>query len=151
MVRFNRLRQPERAEDSPRRDASDLLNYIEYVRRCLYAVSVDTPMPPHFPAPDVRREERRIWGFKPEEGCNEPDLTEWQLSSRLIGKVRLTSRELRWYGPMDSSWIFRTSPPKRIRLACELTGATIPAARRLWFGAHKTLGGKASPVPWECR
>lgn len=99
MVRFNQTRQPDRSEDFRRRDASDLLNYIEYVRRSLCAVSEDYPMPPHFPAPDVRREERRIWGFKPEEGHNEPDLTEWQLSSRLIGKVNFTTGEVRWYGP----------------------------------------------------
>ena len=99
MVRFNQSKQPERAEDLRRRDASDLLNYIEYMRRSLCAVSEDYPMPPHFPAPDVRREERRIWGFKPEEGHSEPDLTDWQLSSRLIGKVRFTSGEVRWYGP----------------------------------------------------
>lgn len=99
MVRFNQSEQPERSEDLRRRDASDLLNYIEYVRRSLSAVSGDYPVPLHFSAPDVRREERRPWGFKPEEGCNEPDLTEWHSSARLIGKVNFTSGEVRWYGP----------------------------------------------------
>lgn len=99
MVRFNQSKQPEREEHLRRRDASDLLNYIEYVRLSLCAVSEAYPMPQHFLAPDVRREERRIWGFRPEEGSNEPDLTEWQLSDRLIGKVRLSTGEHRWYGP----------------------------------------------------
>jgi hypothetical protein len=99
MVRFNQSEQSDRAEYLRRRDASDLLNYIEYMRLCLCAVSEDYPMPPYFLAPDVRRDERRIWGFKPEEGYNEPDLTEWQLRSLQIGKVRFTSGEVRWYGP----------------------------------------------------
>lgn len=99
MVRFNQSEQPERPEDLRRRDASDVLNYIEYVRRSLYAVSGDDTMPQHFPAPDVRREEPRAWGFKPEEGSNEPDLTEWHFSARLIGKVNFTSGETCWYGP----------------------------------------------------
>jgi len=99
MVRFNQSKQPERSEELRRRDASDLLNYIEYVRRSLCAVSEDYPMPKHFPAPDVRREDRRAWGFKPQEGCNEPDLTEWHFSSRLIGKVTFTTGAVRWYGP----------------------------------------------------
>lgn len=99
MVRFNQSEQPERSDDLRRRDASDLLNYIEYVRRSLCAVSGDYPMPPHFSAPDVRREASRPWGFKPEEGSNEPDLTEWHLTTRLIGKVKFASGEARWYGP----------------------------------------------------
>ncbi len=98
MVRFNQSKQEERSEDLRRRDASDLLNYIEYVRRSLCAVSEGDPVPPHFPAPDVRREERRIWGYKP-EGKDEPDLSEWQLSARLVGKVTFTTGEVRWYGP----------------------------------------------------
>lgn len=98
MVRFNQSKQEERSEALRRRDASDLLNYIEYVRRSLCAVSEGDPMPPHFAAPDVRREEPRIWGYKP-EGQNEPDLSEWQLSDRLIGKVTFTTGEVRWYGP----------------------------------------------------
>lgn len=99
MVRFNQSNQPERPESLRRRDASDLQNYVEYVRRSLYAISEDYPMPPHFPAPDVRREERRIWGFKPEDVSREPDLTDWQLRDRLIGKVTFNSGEVRWYGP----------------------------------------------------
>ena len=99
MVRFDQSEQPERSEDLRQRDASDLLNYIEYVRRSLCAVSGDSLVPLHFSAPDVRREERRPWGFKPEEGCNEPNLTEWHSSDRLIGKVTFTSGEVRWYGP----------------------------------------------------
>lgn len=99
LVRFNSKEQPERAEDLRRRDYSDLLNYTEYMRRSLVAVSEGYPMPPHYRAPDVRREERRIWGYKPEGGSNEPDLSDWQLSSRLVGKVTFTSGEVRWYGP----------------------------------------------------
>lgn len=99
MVRFNKSKQPERSDSLRRRDAGDLQNYIEYVRRSLYAVSEDYTMPPHFAAPDVRREEPRIWGFKPGEGSGEPDLTDWQLRDRLIGKVKLTSGGSRWYGP----------------------------------------------------
>lgn len=99
MVRFNQSKQEERPEALRRRDASDLLNYIEYVRRSLVAVSEGLPVPPHFPAPDARREERRIWGFKPEEGSNEPDLTDWQLRDRLVGKATFTSGAARWYGP----------------------------------------------------
>lgn len=115
MVRYNQSKQPLRAEDLRRRDASDLLNYIEYVRQSLCALGEDYPMPQHFPAPDARRDERRIWGFKPEEGCNEPDLSEWQLNSRLIGKVTFTSGEVRWYGPNGVVDLPReptdTSPP----------------------------------------
>lgn len=98
IVRFNMASQPQREESARRRDASDLLNYIEYVRRSLYAVSGEYPMPPSYPAPDVRRENPRIWGYKP-EAANEPDLTDWQLSDRLIGKVTFSTGEVRWYGP----------------------------------------------------
>ena len=38
-------------------------------------------------------------GLQPEESSNEPDLTDWQLSSRLVGKVTFTTGETRWYGP----------------------------------------------------
>lgn len=99
MVRFNQSKQPERSEQIRRRDASDLLNYIEYVRRSLCPVSEGHAIPPRFQPPDVRREDPRIWGFKPEDESIEPDLTDWQLSSRLIGKVTFTSGEVRWYGP----------------------------------------------------
>lgn len=92
-------KQLDRSEQLRRRDASDLLNYIEYVPRTLCAVNEGFPMPPRFPAPDVHREEPRVWGYKPEAASNEPDLTDWQLSSRLIGKVTFTSGEVRWYGP----------------------------------------------------
>lgn len=98
MVRFNQSKQEERPEDLRRRDASDLLNYAEYVRRSLCAVGEGARTPPHFPAPDVRRDARRVWGYKP-EGQNEPDLSEWQFSARLVGKVAFTSGEVRWYGP----------------------------------------------------
>lgn len=115
MLRFNQSEQPERSEDLRRRDASDLLNYIEYVRRSLCAVTGDYPMPPHFPAPDVRRDERRAWGFEPDEGSEEPDLTEWHLSARLVGKVNFTSGEVRWYGPngqvVDLAHDAQASPP----------------------------------------
>jgi len=99
LVRFNIKQQPERADIDRRRDYSDLLNYIEYVRRSLVAVSEGYPMLPQYPAPDVLRQDRRIWGFKPEEGGIEPDLTDWQLRDRLVGKVQFSSGEVRWYGP----------------------------------------------------
>jgi hypothetical protein len=99
MVRFNQSKQSARSDDARQRDAHDLLNYIEYVRRSLSAVSGDHPLPPHYSAPDVRREEPRPWGFKPEDGCDEPDLTEWHFSTRLVGKVKFASGEVRWYGP----------------------------------------------------
>ncbi len=99
LVRFNTSKQPERSDDDRRRDYSDLLNYSEYVRRSLRAVSEDDPMPPPYPAPDVRRAEHRIWGYKPATGSNEPDLSDWQLSSRLVGEVTFSTGEVRWYGP----------------------------------------------------
>lgn len=99
MIRFNASKQSERSDNDRRRDYSDLLNYSEYVRRSLCAVSEDYPMPPPYPAPNVRREERRVWGFKPEPGINEPDLSDWQLSSRLVGEVTFSTGEARWYGP----------------------------------------------------
>jgi hypothetical protein len=99
LVRFNISKQSERSEADRRRDYSDLLNYSEYVRRSLRAVSQDDPMPESYPAPDVRREDRRIWGFKPEQGTKEPDLSDWQLSSRLVGEVTFTSGAVHWYGP----------------------------------------------------
>lgn len=99
LVRFNQSKQPDRSTDLRRRDANDLLNYIEYVRQSLCAVCGDVPLPPHYPAPDVRRDGRRPWGFEPDEGCEEPDLTEWHLSARLVGKVNFTSGKVRWYGP----------------------------------------------------
>ena len=99
MVRFNLSKQSDRPEKLRRRDASDLLNYIEYVRRSLVAVSESLPVPPAFPAPDVRREEPRIWGYKPVDGINEPDLTDWQLRDRLVGRATFNTGEVRWYGP----------------------------------------------------
>lgn len=99
MVRFNQSKQTERSEELRRRDANDLLNYVEYVRRSLCAVSEDYTMPPRFPAPDVRRDDPRPWGYRPEAECSEPDLTDWQLSSNLIGKVTFNTGEVRWYGP----------------------------------------------------
>ena len=99
LVRFNIKKQTERADNDRWRDYSDMLNYIEYTRRSLIAVSEDYPMPPHYLAPDVRREDRRIWGFKPEDGRIEPDLTDWQLRDRLVGKVTFGTGEARWYGP----------------------------------------------------
>ncbi|WP_157553816.1 hypothetical protein [Microbacterium hominis] len=98
MVRFNQSKQEERSERLRRRDASDLLNYIEYVRRSLCAITEGVPIPPHYLAPNVRRDEARIWGFKPEDGT-EPDLSEWQLRDRLVGKVTFNTGEVRWYGP----------------------------------------------------
>jgi hypothetical protein len=98
MVRFNVKDQPDRTDENRRRDYSDLLNCIEYMRRSLVAVSKDHPMPPQYTAPDVRREARRVWGYQPEER-DEPDLTDWQLTSRLVGEVKFTNGEVRWYGP----------------------------------------------------
>lgn len=112
MVRFNQSKQPERSEGLRRRDASDLQNYIEYVRLSLCAVSGEHPMPPHFSVPDVRREGPRPWGYKPEEGSNEPDLTEWQLSARLIGKVISSTGEVRWYGPNGLVEDLPNEPPQ---------------------------------------
>jgi len=99
MVRFNQSEQPGRSETDCRRDASDLVNYVEYIRQSLSAVSGGDPMPPRFPPPDVRREDGRPWGFKPEDGSDEPDLTDWHMASRLVGTVRFSSGETRWYGP----------------------------------------------------
>lgn len=99
LVRFNTSKQSERSDDDRGRDYSDLLNYSEYMRRSLRAVSEDYPMPPPYPAPDVRREEGRVWGFKPGPGINEPDLSDWQFSSRLVGEVTFSTGEVRWYGP----------------------------------------------------
>lgn len=99
MVRFNQSKQPERSDALRRRDASDLQNYIEYVRRSLVAVSENLPVPEEFPAPDARREDPRIWGFKPAQGANEPDLTDWQLRDRLVGKAIFNTGAVRWYGP----------------------------------------------------
>lgn len=99
LVRFNTSKQPARTDSERRRDYSDLLNYSEYVRRSLRAVSEDDLMPPSHPAPEVRREDPRIWGYKPAPESNEPDLTDWQLSSRLVGEVTFSTGEVRWYGP----------------------------------------------------
>lgn len=99
MVRFNLSEQDKRTENLRQRDVSDLLNYVEYVRQSLCAVSGDGPMPATYAAPDVRRDGQRPWGFRPDAAHNEPDLTEWQLSSRLIGNVKFTTGETRWYGP----------------------------------------------------
>ncbi|MFA4895662.1 hypothetical protein [Microbacterium sp.] len=108
LVRFNISEQDKRPEADRRRDHIDLLNYAEYVRRSLYAISEDYPMPPQYPAPDVRREERKPWGYQP-EGRNEPDLTDWQLSSRLVGEVTFNTGERRWYGP---NGVVEDLPPK---------------------------------------
>lgn len=99
LVRFNSSQQSERSDDHRRRDYSDLLNYSEYIRRLLRAVSGDYPTPPSYPAPEARREEQRPWGYKPAPEGREPDLTDWQLSSRLVGEVTFNTGEVRWYGP----------------------------------------------------
>jgi hypothetical protein len=98
LVRFNQMKQADRAEMTRRRDVSDMLNFAEYVRQSLSAVSAGSSMPRRYPAPEPRREEPRAWGFKP-EGANEPDLTDWHLRDRLVGSVRLTTGPLVWYGP----------------------------------------------------
>lgn len=99
MVRFNHSNQPDRSEEIRRRDASDLLNFIEYVRRSLLAVSTGTLTPPHYPAPDARRKGTRSWGVKPEGRPDEPDLTEWHRASLLVGQFRYTTGEVGWQGP----------------------------------------------------
>lgn len=99
MVRFNSSKQSDRSDSDRRRDYGDMRNYSEYIRRSLTAVTEDYPMPPHYSAPDVRREERKAWGYQPEDTAKEPDLTDWQLSNRLVGKVSFTTGEVRWYGP----------------------------------------------------
>jgi len=99
VVRFNSSKQSERSDSDRWRDYSDLRNYSEYIRRSLTAVTEHYPMPPHYPAPDVRREERKPWGYSPEDTEKEPDLTDWQLSNRLVGRVSFSTGELRWYGP----------------------------------------------------
>jgi hypothetical protein len=103
MVRFNQSEQPDRSEGLRRRDASDLLNYVEYLRRSLCAVAGGDQMPPHFPPPDMRRADGRPWGFKPAEGCDEPDLTHWHLQTQLVGTVKLSTGETKWYGP--NGWV----------------------------------------------
>lgn len=99
LVRFNSSKQYERSDSDRRRDYNDMRNYSEYTRRSLSAVSADYPMPPHHLAPDVRREERKPWGYQPEDAGKEPDLTDRQLSTSLVGRVSLSTGELRWYGP----------------------------------------------------
>lgn len=99
LVRFNSSMQSERSDSDRWRDYSDMRNYSEYIRRSLTAVTGDYPMPPHYLAPDVRREERKPWGYQPEDVEKEPDLTNWHLGNRLVGKVSLSTGELRWYGP----------------------------------------------------
>lgn len=99
MVRFNQSKQEGRSDKKRGRDASDLLNYIEYTRRSLCAVSGPDAMPGRFPPPDVRRDGTRTWGFKPPEGSDEPDLTDWHMAARLVGRVKFSSGEEAWYGP----------------------------------------------------
>lgn len=99
LVRFCSAQIENRSESLRRRDASDLLNYCEYMRRSLCALGDNYPVQPDYPAPDMRRTDDRPWGFKPEDGDNEPDLTDWHFDSRVVGEVRFTSGEVRWYGP----------------------------------------------------
>lgn len=99
LVRFSSSMQADRSDTDRWRDYSDLRNYGEYVRRSLTAVTEDYPMPPNYSAPDARREDRRPWGYSPKDDKNEPDLTDWQLTSRLVGKVTFNTGETRWYGP----------------------------------------------------
>lgn len=99
LVRFNQSEQPGRSEGLRRRDAADLLNYSEYVRQSLCAVCDGSSMPSQFPAPDVRRDDRRVWGFRPVDRSKEPDLTDWHMAARWVGKVKFSSGEERWYGP----------------------------------------------------
>lgn len=99
LVRFCNSKIEDRSEELRRRDASDLLNYCEYIRRSLLVLGGDYPAQVDYAAPNVRREDRRPWGFKPAEGSDEPDLTDWHLDSRLVGEVRFSDGEVRWYGP----------------------------------------------------
>jgi hypothetical protein len=98
LVRFNQVKQANRTGTMRIRDVSDMLNFAEYVRQSLSAVSEGSSMPRRYPAPEPRREELRVWGFKP-EGADEPDLTNWHQRDRLVGPVRLTTGPLVWYGP----------------------------------------------------
>ena len=99
LVRFAHSNQPDRSEEERRRDYADLRTYSEYVRRSLHALSGDGSMPEAFEPPDPRREGTRPWGVKPPSTVREPDLTTWNLSTQLVGRVTFTSGEQRWYGP----------------------------------------------------
>lgn len=99
LVRFAHSNQPDRSEEERRRDYADLRTYSEYVRRSLHALSGDGPMPEPFEPPDPRREGTRPWAVRPPSTSEEPDLTSWNLSTQLVGKVTFTSGEQRWYGP----------------------------------------------------
>jgi hypothetical protein len=98
LIRFNQMDHANRRGTMRIRDASDMLNFAEYVRQSLSAVSEGSSMPRRYPAPEPRREEPRAWGYKP-DGANEPDLTDWHLRDRLVGPVRHTTGPLVWYGP----------------------------------------------------
>lgn len=99
MIRFNQSEQAGRSEGIRGRDANDLLNYTEYVRRSLCAVAGADTLPDRFPPPDTRRDETRPWGFKPPKGSDEPDLTDWHMATHVVGEVKFSSGERRWYGP----------------------------------------------------
>lgn len=99
LVRYADSSQNDRALDLRQRDRMDLLHYAEYVRRSLVALGGQSQMPPHYVAPDPRRKGARPWGYKPEPGTSEPDLSDWSMSARLVGNVSFSSGENRWYGP----------------------------------------------------
>lgn len=99
IVRFNQSEQSGRSEELRHRDGSDLRNYAEYVRRSLCAVSGSDDMPAQFPPPDMGRTEQRVWGFKPPADSDEPDLTDASFARQLVGKVKFTTGEVKWFGP----------------------------------------------------
>jgi hypothetical protein len=83
------------AGDSPtcNRDASDAWSYAEYVRRSLVAFLREEPLPPEASPPDHGQPGReRVWGWRPPEGVEEPDLTDW-IQARLGGDTVITDQD----------------------------------------------------------
>lgn len=98
-VRYADSQQKDRKDTLRQRDLNDLLMYAEYVRRTLVGVTGLGDSQPDYPPPDPRRDSPRPWGHSPESGSEEPDLTGWFMSARLVGQVKFETGELRWYGP----------------------------------------------------
>lgn len=99
LARFCHKSMPNRSESLRRRDGGDLRMYAEYVRRCLVALAAGTDSPPQYPPPDPRREAPRVWGFRPEGGALEPDLTAWMTQANGIGELPTTTGGRVWIGP----------------------------------------------------
>jgi hypothetical protein len=98
-VRYTQAPRGERTDGRGWRDRMDLFHYAEYLRRSLVALAGEGQIPPEYVAPDPRRKGERPWGFNPEAGATEPDLTDWSKSARIIGTVRYTTGEMQWFGP----------------------------------------------------